>query len=137
MYSIFLILFEPKDFHLWEQWLGSGLQPLPAVFPLRPTFQSFYIAISYFRVFKRFSLWSKPPGLEPRTRSIPTSDAYQLHQTSNLCCHQFAVVRTVLNWLVLWQHTSIWLCTHYSNISRRFPLPIQLKLINNFYMFFS
>ena len=27
---------------------------------------------------------------------------------------KFTVVRTVLNWLVLWQHTSIWLCTHYS-----------------------
>ena len=45
--------------------------------------------------------------------------ACRLHQTSHLCCHQFTVVRTVLNWLVLWQHTSIWLCTHYSNISRR------------------
>ena len=28
---------EPKDFHLWEQWLGSCLQPLPAVFPLFAT----------------------------------------------------------------------------------------------------
>lgn len=28
---------EPKDFHLWEQWLGSCLQPLPAVFPLLAT----------------------------------------------------------------------------------------------------
>ena len=28
---------EPKDFHLWEQWLGLCLQPLPAVFPLYAT----------------------------------------------------------------------------------------------------
>lgn len=41
-------------------------------------------------------------------------NAIHLHQTSNPCYHQFTVVRTVLNWLVLWQHTSIWLYTHYS-----------------------
>ena len=59
--------------------------------------------------------------------------ACRLHQTSNLCCHQFTVVRTVLNWLVLWQHTSIWLCTHYSIIINKtcIFLSYLLTLIDN------
>lgn len=92
---------------------------------------SFYIAISYFRAFKRFSFWSKPIGLEPNPSDSPMSqNALHLHQTSNPCCHQFTVVRTVLNQLVLWQHTSIWLYTHYSvfNLEQNKRLELSLPV---------
>ena len=46
---------------------------------------------------------------------------------------KFTVVRTVLNWLVLWQHTSIWLYTHYSIIINKtcIFLSYLLTLIDN------
>lgn len=89
-HHIRISLIEPQDFHLWEQRLGSCLQPLPAVFPhLATNIQSFYIAISYFHAFKRFSFRSKPIGLEPKpSNPIMSQNAIHLHQTSNPCYHK-------------------------------------------------
>ena len=95
-YIISTYFIEPQDFHLWEQWLGSCLQPLPAVFPLLATnISNYFTLLLHISMLLRDFLFGRSPSdLNREPARYPTNDAYQLHQTSNLCYHRQTVVRT-------------------------------------------
>lgn len=83
---------------------------------MRPTFLIIllYIATSYFRVFKRFSFWSKPHGLEPWTRPITTRAMLTSYTRLLIPAATNSLLYGQLEPACTWQHTSLWLYTHYS-----------------------